>query len=54
MSIQRYIYWQDEEMWIGYLEEFPDYWTQGESETELKANLTDLHQELNWKSHETT
>jgi predicted RNase H-like HicB family nuclease len=46
MSIQRYIYWQDEEMWIGYLEEFPDYWTQGESETELKANLTDLHQEL--------
>lgn len=43
---KRYIYWQDEEMWLGYLEEFPDYWTQGETEKELQENLIDLHQEL--------
>ena len=42
----KYIYWQDENMWLGYLEEFPDYWTQGETEQELKENLTDLHKEL--------
>jgi predicted RNase H-like HicB family nuclease len=44
--MQRYTYWQDEEMWIGYLEAFPDYWTQGESEAELKENLADLFQDL--------
>jgi predicted RNase H-like HicB family nuclease len=46
MNIQKYIYWQDEEMWIGYLEEFPDYWTQGETEVELQENLLDLYKEL--------
>jgi predicted RNase H-like HicB family nuclease len=35
MSIARYVHWQDGEMWLGYLEEFPDYMTQGESLTEL-------------------
>ena len=29
-------------MWLGYLEEYPDYWTQGESEQELRANLADI------------
>lgn len=43
---RRYIYWQDEEMWLGYLEEFPDYWTQGETEKELQENLIDLYQGL--------
>jgi predicted RNase H-like HicB family nuclease len=33
-------------MWLGYLEEFPDYWTQGESENELQENLIDLYKEL--------
>jgi predicted RNase H-like HicB family nuclease len=46
MMTQKYTYWQDKEMWLGYLEEFPDYWTQGVSETELKENLTDLYQDL--------
>jgi predicted RNase H-like HicB family nuclease len=46
MTTQRYTYWQDEAMWLGYLEEFPDYWTQGESEAELKENLADLYQDL--------
>jgi predicted RNase H-like HicB family nuclease len=42
----KYVYWQDEGMWLGYLEEFPDYWTQGESELELRENLVDLYKEL--------
>ena len=34
-------------MWLGYLEEYPDYWTQGESEEELRANLSDIYADLN-------
>ena len=43
---QKYIYWKDEDMWLGYLEEFPDYWTQAETEEELKENLIDVCEEL--------
>ena len=46
MTTQKYIYWEEEEMWIGYLEEYPDYWTQGESREELQENLKDIFQEL--------
>lgn len=42
----KYIYWQDDDMWLGYLEEYPDYWTQGETEEELRNNLLDIHNEL--------
>lgn len=43
---QKYVYWQDDEMWLGYLGAYPDYWTQGESEEELWANFTDIHKDL--------
>ena len=33
-------------MWLGYLEEFPDYMTQGESLTDLEDHLRDLHKDL--------
>lgn len=43
---QKFIYLQDDNLWIGYLEEFPDYWTQGETLEELKENLRDLWRDL--------
>lgn len=43
---KKYIYWQEDDMWIGYLEEYPDYWTQGETEDELQENLIDIYREL--------
>jgi predicted RNase H-like HicB family nuclease len=46
MKTARYVHWQDGEMWLGYLEEFPDYLTQGESLAELKENLRGLYQDL--------
>ena len=46
MEMKKFAYWQEGNMWIGYLEEYPDYWTQGESLEELKENLRDLYQEL--------
>jgi len=42
----RYVYWKEDEMWLGYLEEFPDYWTQGESFEDLQEHLKDLHRDL--------
>jgi predicted RNase H-like HicB family nuclease len=46
MKTIKYVYWQDEEMWLGYLEEYPDYWTQGETVEELEENLRDIYREL--------
>jgi len=46
MSTVRFVHWEDGQTWIGYLEEFPDYLTQGASLAELKENLRDLYQDL--------
>ncbi len=46
MEPQKYVYWKDDGMWIGYLEDYPDYMTQGETEDELKTNLRDIFDEL--------
>jgi predicted RNase H-like HicB family nuclease len=43
---KKYIYWQDDDMWLGYLKEYPDYWTQGETEEDLRENLLDIYKEL--------
>jgi predicted RNase H-like HicB family nuclease len=46
MKTMRYVYWQHEDAWLGYPEEFPDYWTQADSLEELQENLKDLYREL--------
>ena len=46
MTTARYVHWQDNGMWLGYLEEFSDYMTQGESVAELEENLRDLYRDL--------
>jgi len=39
-------YWQDGEFWLGHLDEFPEYETQGKSLEELKEHLLDLRRDL--------
>ncbi len=46
MKNAKYIYWQDGEFWLGYLEEFPDYTTQGNSPEDLQEHLRDLYSDL--------
>ena len=46
MDTVRYIYWQDGDFWLGYIEQFPDYLTQGLSQEELHDNLADLYKDL--------
>jgi hypothetical protein len=46
MAGPRFTYWQDGEWWLGYLDEFPDYRTQGESLEDLEFHLRDLYSDL--------
>ena len=46
MNGVRYVYWQDEQFWLGYLEQYPDYVTQGESLEDLQEHLRDLYADL--------
>ena len=46
MKTTRFVYWKEEEMWLGHLEDYPDYMTQGDSLEELQENLKDLYDDL--------
>jgi len=46
MRITPYVYCQEDDMWVGWLEAYPDYRAQGASLEELEENLRDIQQEL--------
>ena len=46
VTTTKMVYWQEDECWLGYLEEFPDYWTQGETLDDLKQHLRDVYADL--------
>ena len=41
-----YTFWQDGDFWLGYLDTYPDYMTQGISLDDLKEHLLDLYHDL--------
>jgi predicted RNase H-like HicB family nuclease len=47
MKTKKYIYYKEEDMFIGWLEECPDYRTQGATLEGLEENLKNIYQELN-------
>lgn len=42
MRIIKFTSWQDDNLYIGFLNDYPDYLTQGETKEELIDNLKDL------------
>jgi len=46
MTKREFVFWEDGQFWLGYLSEFPDYLTQGETLDELKVNLQDLYRDM--------
>jgi len=46
MNSVKYIHWQDGDAWLGYLQDYPDYWTQGETLVDLIEHIKDLYQDL--------
>lgn len=46
MQTVKYIYWQEDGKWLGYLQDWPDYWTQGETLNDLIEHLKDFYHDL--------
>jgi len=46
MATVKFVHWREDGVWLGYLEEYPDYWTQGETLDDLKEHLIDLFRDL--------
>ena len=46
-SVISYLYWQEDDAWLGDLQDYPDDWTQGDSLDDLIEHLKDLDLDLN-------
>jgi predicted RNase H-like HicB family nuclease len=46
MTKEKFIYWQEENFWLGYLIDYPDYRTQGQTFEELQENLKDIYLDI--------
>lgn len=46
MNSIKIVYWQDDDAWLGYLQDYPDYQTQGETLDDLKEHLRDLYTDI--------
>ena len=46
MQTIQFVSWEEEGGWLGYLVDFPDYWTQGDTLDDLREHLTDLYKDL--------
>jgi predicted RNase H-like HicB family nuclease len=47
MASIKIVYWQENDgFWLGHLQDYPDYMTQGLSLDELKENLRDIYKDI--------
>jgi predicted RNase H-like HicB family nuclease len=46
MNSLGFVYWQDGLSWVGFLEDYPEYVTQGESLDDLQDHLRELFADL--------
>jgi hypothetical protein len=46
MQKVKFVSWEEDGGWLGYLQDFPDYWTQGETLDDLKDHLRDLYADI--------
>jgi predicted RNase H-like HicB family nuclease len=46
MQTVKVAYWEEDGSWLGYLQDYPDYRTQGETLDDLKEHLKDLYQDI--------
>ena len=40
------VHWKADKHWLGYLQDYPDYWTQGTSLEDLKDHLRNLYSDI--------
>lgn len=46
MNTIKIVIWEEGGGWLGYLQDYPDYWTQGETQDDLREHLRDLYADL--------
>lgn len=46
MQTVKIVYWEEDGAWLGYLQDYPDYRTQGGSLDDLKAHIQDLYKDI--------
>ena len=46
MQVVKIVVWEEDGAWVGYLQDYPDYWTQGETREDLKEHLEDLYRDV--------
>jgi predicted RNase H-like HicB family nuclease len=46
MNKNKVTYWQDGNYWLGFINDYPEYVTQGLSLEELIENLKDIYQDI--------
>ncbi len=45
-QVVKIVVWEEDGTWMGYVQEYPDYWTQGNTLDDLKDHLKDLYADL--------
>ena len=46
MQLLKFVYWQDGDTYLGYLLDYPDYWTPAQTLDDLKEHLVELYRDL--------
>jgi len=46
METKKFVYYEDDGMFVGWFEEYPDYRTQGRTLDELRENLLELYKDV--------
>jgi predicted RNase H-like HicB family nuclease len=44
--VVKIVYWEDGGAWLGYLQDYPDYKTQGKTLEDLRDHLKDLYKDI--------
>ncbi len=46
MAVIKVVVWEEDGTWLGYLQDYPDYWTEGKTEEDLQDHLKELYQDI--------
>ena len=46
MAAVNFVYWEEDGWFLGYLQEYPDYWTQGITLKDLEEHLRDIYRDI--------
>jgi hypothetical protein len=49
MNKKKITYWQDGDFWLGYIDDYPEYITQGLSFDDLIDNLKDIYHDITYE-----